>query len=284
LSIKAKITNYINDFLNTEINTMPETGEKLWDEPLTGFSDGNDPLYQKYKEMIGEFYWTPEDVMKLCYKDSALDTSKIAVVTWIMPQTPETIKEQNQNSELPAVRWMKSRHYGEELNHALRRGLQDFCRKAGYKCVSPVIMQEWDYRNSDREGICSNWSERHAAYVAGLGTFSLSDGFITDKGMAMRCGSMVIEAEIEPDKRIYTSHTQNCLFLQDGKCGACIKRCPVGAISENGHDKEKCKQYTRSVTSLATEKAIGHKVNACGLCQTKIPCAKTNPRKKYLEQ
>lgn len=29
----------------------------------------------------------------------------------------------------------------------------------------------------------SNWSERHAAYVCGLGTFGLSKGLITDKGM-----------------------------------------------------------------------------------------------------
>jgi len=38
-------------------------------------------------------------------------------------------------------------------------------------------------------GPASSWSERHAAYAAGLGTFSLNDALITPKGIAHRLGS-----------------------------------------------------------------------------------------------
>jgi ferredoxin len=32
------------------------------------------------------------------------------------------------------------------------------------------------------------------------------------------------------------------LLFSKGICGACIKRCPVNAISKDGHDKVKCFQ------------------------------------------
>lgn len=55
-------------------------------------------------------------------------------------------------------------------------------------------------------GIASRWSERHAAYAAGLGTFSLSDGFISSRGIAHRCGlcqtKVSCEAAIPPACRI----------------------------------------------------------------------------------
>ncbi|MVX64480.1 4Fe-4S binding protein [Clostridium chromiireducens] len=48
-------------------------------------------------------------------------------------------------------------------------------------------------------------------------------------------------------------------------CGACIKRCPVNAISENGHDKVKVDAHNE----------FG--VSQCSLCQTKVPCEFKNP-------
>ena len=38
--------------------------------------------------------------------------------------------------------------------------------------------------------IASDWSERHAAYAAGLGTFGLTRALITEKGIAGRFGSL----------------------------------------------------------------------------------------------
>jgi epoxyqueuosine reductase QueG len=30
---------------------------------------------------------------------------------------------------------------------------------------------------------------------------------------------------------------------RNGKCGKCIPRCPAGALSEDGHNKLKCRNY-----------------------------------------
>ncbi|MFC2070768.1 epoxyqueuosine reductase, partial [Chloroflexota bacterium] len=96
---------------------------------------------------------------------------------------------------------------------------------------------------TNEKGPYSNWSERHIAFAAGQGTFSLSDGFITERGIAHRCGSVVTDLFLPPSPRTATSPYSNCLAYVGLKCEACIKRCPARAISEQGHNKPKCQQY-----------------------------------------
>jgi epoxyqueuosine reductase len=123
-----------------------------------------------------------------------------------------------------------------------------------------------------RTGMASTWSERHAAYAAGLGSFSLNDGFITDRGIAHRCGSIIADVAIPPKKRTCADPWSNCLFLRDGSCGLCMRRCPVGAISPNGHDKEKCREYCYGEVRNAAIERYGVTEAGCGLCQTQVPC------------
>ena len=104
-----------------------------------------------------------------------------------------------------------------------------------------------------------------------MGTFGLCDGLITAKGKVMRAGSVVAKISIEPTPRPYANHHAYCLFFADGTCGKCIDRCPVRAIIETGHDKEKCmQQLVRSREYVKkTYKFEGY---GCGLCQVGIPC------------
>jgi len=51
--------------------------------------------------------------------------------------------------------------------------------------AAPAIQPYFKVQDGPK-GQFSNWSERHIAYVAGLGTFSLADSFITEKGAANR--------------------------------------------------------------------------------------------------
>jgi epoxyqueuosine reductase QueG len=126
-------------------------------------------------------------------------------------------------------------------------------------------------------GLASTWSERHAAFASGLGTFGLSDGFITERGIAHRCGSVVTDVVIIPTRRIHAGHLGNCLYFHDGSCGACIKRCPVMAFSRQGHDKEKCKAYVYGELRSVAGEQYGVMETGCGLCQTKVPCESRNP-------
>jgi epoxyqueuosine reductase QueG len=120
--------------------------------------------------------------------------------------------------------------------------------------------------------MASTWSERHAAYAAGLGTFSLNDGFITEKGIAHRCGSIITNETITPTRKTCRDPWSNCLFSRDGSCGLCIERCPVGAISRQGHDKEKCQAFVYGELRKSAGVLYGVMETGCGLCQTRVPC------------
>jgi epoxyqueuosine reductase QueG len=121
-------------------------------------------------------------------------------------------------------------------------------------------------------GLSSTWSERHAAFAAGLGTFSLNRGFISERGIAHRCGSVITNLVITPSLRRYRHHTENCLFCRNGSCGVCISRCPVGAITRFGHDKESCRVYGYETVVQEVGERYGVATPGCGLCQTGVPC------------
>jgi epoxyqueuosine reductase QueG len=98
----------------------------------------------------------------------------------------------------------------------------------------------------------------------------------------MRVGSVVAKLAIETTPRPYTHHRAYCSFFVDGTCGQCIERCPAGAITKEGHDKEKCRQHlvrTRDYVQQ-TYRFAGY---GCGLCQTGVPCEAGIPVKAARE-
>ena len=122
----------------------------------------------------------------------------------------------------------------------------------------------------------SNWSERHVAYAAGLGTFGLSRGLITEKGMAGRFGSVVTNAVFPRTERKYSDPFAYCTM-----CGACQRRCPVGAIDKSrgfalGKDQLICGPYVKG-NSLPPHGPNGIVRYGCGKCQVRVPCEHAIP-------
>jgi epoxyqueuosine reductase QueG len=150
---------------------------------------------------------------------------------------------------------------------------------AGYEALAPSNSPYFEIQTSDRFGTASTWSERHAAYVGGLGTFGLCDGLITPAGKTMRCGSVIARISIPSTKRKYKDHHAYCLFFSQGTCGKCVKCCPAGAITGEGHNKVKCIEYVYTVTSPYVSAHFGFDSYGCGLCQTKVPCESRIPSK-----
>jgi epoxyqueuosine reductase len=175
-------------------------------------------------------------------------------------------------AEGPSLRWNHTRFQGEEFNDSVRRHVAGLLEEWGHVAVAPALSAGFHY-TSGPTGIASTWSERHIAYAAGLGTFGLSDGLITARGKAHRCGSVVANAGWPADPRPYRNHREYCLFARDGSCGTCIKRCPAGAIGPEGHDKVLCRRYFETTLAgwIGRPGYIGSYV-ACGLCQIGVPC------------
>ncbi len=272
----------ITDFIETSPeNTLKNHAhQKAFNAPLVGFSSGDDPLYEDYREHVGPFHMTPWELLAVTYRGLHIKAEELTVISWILPQT-ETTKLDNRKQDIyPSDSWARSRIFGEEVNDKLREHLVKCLKKEGYRAVAPSLAPQSSIRISPKYGYASTWSERHAAYASGLGTFGLCDGLITPKGKAMRTGSIVAQIKIPPTKRPYTNHHEYCLFYTKGTCKKCISRCPAGAISENGKDKELCYRHLIPKTRDYVTSNYGFNGYGCGLCQTGVPCESKIPGNK----
>jgi epoxyqueuosine reductase QueG len=254
-----------------------QAGEKAWDEPLVGFSAGDDPLYAQCKEHIGPFFWRPEEIFNLTFPDQPAAADELSVVSWVLPQMAYTKKENAAQDTWPSERWTRARLFGEQFNRLLRAKVVEALSERGHVAVSPMLSPQWSFHMSEKYSWASTWSERHAAHIAGLGTFGLCDGLITPKGKAVRLGSAVVRAVLPPTPRPYVDHHAYCLFFTHGTCGKCIPRCPVKALSDHGHDKVLCREHVMLKAEAYNVEHYGLKVEGCGLCQVKVPCASRIP-------
>ena len=278
------IKSIIQDFIATSpFNTMQNgTGEPACEQALVGFASGTDQIWQQYKEYVGAFHWTPWEVFNQHRPEKNVSAEQLTVISWILPQRKSVRKANKQERKYPAEEWARIRVYGENFNMALRRHIVKSLDKEGCPAVAPMIVPNWTIVKSDRFSYASSWSERHAAHAAGLGTFGLCDGLITAKGKAMRAGSIVARVSIKPTPRPYTDHHAYCLYYTDGTCGKCIDRCPARAITEAGHDKEKCRQHL-AISRKYVKKTYQFEGYGCGLCQVGVPCETMIPVKAARE-
>ncbi len=247
-------------------------GGRFFDSPLVGFASADDPLFNTYKEIIGEFHFTPREIFHLTFGESSRETD-LSVVAWVLPISEDTRKANREQVEFPALLWSHTRYFGEPFNAEVRKHVVSVLTEHGFRAVAPVLTPHFvHFMQGPKVGRTSNFSERHAAYACGLGTFGLSDGLITPKGKAIRLGVVVTDLRLKPSKRPYPHHKANCLYAFNGTCKTCAKRCPAGAITEAGHDKERCYNYLHNVCRPAKNSEYGVEITGCGLCQTKVPC------------
>jgi epoxyqueuosine reductase QueG len=245
---------------------MPQQ-EPAFAAPLVGFAAGDDPLFAELKRHAGPSHWTPGEAFALAFPERTTNAGELAVISWILPHTQQTKRDNRRQRSLPAERWVRAKFAGERFNVALREHLVTVLTETGVAAVAPARLPQWS-----TEGVTSTWSERHIAYAAGLGTFGLCDGLITPLGKAMRCGSVVACLPLPATPRPYSDHHAYCDFFSEKQCAVCVGRCPVGAISERGHDKARCHAYLEQVRRELIEPRFGFSTDACGLCQTKVPC------------
>lgn len=272
----------VKDFvLNSPENTLQNAkNDKAWAEPLVGFVNGADPIFESYKEYVGPFHFTPYELFSATFPTMTVQPDQLTVISYVLPQTEATKADNRQETLYPSESWARARIYGEQVNVKLRKHLVEELHAAGYRAIAPQLSDLWERKKSERYVFASNWSERHAAYAAGLGTFGLCDGLITPKGKAIRVGSVISNVQIPSTERPYHDHHAYCLFFSHGTCKKCIPRCPAGAISESGHDKIKCRSYMHPMIDEYVKTHYHFDGYGCGLCQVGIPCESKIPNVK----
>ena len=239
---------------NNEQNFVKEFDMmQIWDRPLIGIASAFDPLWEKLKEpdVVGSNHLTPEEWLP----------GAKSVISYFLPFT-EHIRSSNRQKGLPSKEWLYGRYEGEIFNNTLRSLIVELIETDGGKAIAPSLDKRFTVANH-----VSNWSERHAAFIAGLGTFSLNHSLITNLGTAGRFGSVITNFELEPNPRPYHEVDEYCT-----KCGECIGRCPPLAINKNGKDAESCSQFLNKTLKLNKPRY------GCGKCQTAVPCEYRNPK------
>jgi len=275
------ITSLIADYVakSTSNSIRNAENEKAWAEPLVGFSRGDDSIFQDYKEHVGPFHWTPLEVFNLTFPDMKAKPEELSVISWILPHTESIKADLRKQTTTPSEKWIRARLYGEDFNEELRKYVADTLTQSGHPALVPILSKSFRMGNSEKYGMASSWSERHAAYAAGLGTFGLCDGLITPKGKAIRCGSVVARIQVPATPRPYNDHHAYCLHFSSGTCGMCAIRCPGGAVSkESGHNKQACAKQCNATAQYA-DRQLGLKSYGCGFCQTGVPCESGIPVK-----
>jgi len=245
----ADVEQTMQDFLaGNPLNAVPDLGGLLiYDTPLVAAAAADDALFEQLKQpvMLGPRHMSPGEWM------SDVKT----IITYFLPYTAE-VRTANRTPGLPAPEWLYGRIEGEEFNNALRRHLIGFFAAAGCRAMAPALDERFSVA-----GLISNWSERHAAFIAGLGTFSLNASLITKAGAAGRLGSVLVNTRLEPTPRPYTQRDEYCTG-----CGACIARCPAGAVTAHGKEHRPCAEF------LEDTRARFRPRYGCGKCQTAVPC------------
>ena len=248
------------NYVTSEEALLPElAGLRIFNAPIFGVASATDPIFKTFQqpEVVGEFFRLPESWLP----------GAVSVISYFLPFTRE-VRVSNHIPGRPSAGWLHGRIEGQKFLEKLSHTICDFIRSAGYQCVSPALEPEFKVF-SDRETnlLASNWSERHIAYAAGLGAFGLSRSFITRLGTAGRYGSFVTTLPLQPSARDHAYMSEFC-----EKCGACVSRCPSGAISiKRGKDKSIC-NARMDETKVEFKPRYG-----CGKCQTNVPCESAFP-------
>lgn len=274
MNYQELIYNVFDGLTGNHFGVLGLPDEPMWEKPLIGVAAGDDPYYAFLKEHIGEFHWSPAEAFALKYGDKP-DASKLRVISMVFPQTKATRDMQAKADIFPCDRWVVSRGEWEGLMREFSPQLEQEFEARGMRAASIDCIKEFSRHDSPTLGVASNWSHRHTAYAAGLGTFGLSDGFISEKGKAIRLTSIIVEGDIEVTPRGDRGPYDWCT-----RCGACVHRCPINAISlETGHDKWACFDYEDYAIEHYWPAHIekGDYIFGCGLCQVKVPCSSKRP-------
>ncbi|WP_310603781.1 4Fe-4S binding protein [Anaerosporobacter sp.] len=245
---------------------------KMFEQPIIGITNTNNDSFHKLKQenIIGKHFMLPKEW--LCGAET--------VISLFFPFTEAIRKSNRQNMNYPSNSWMNGRIEGQYYINNFSTCLVKLLNDNGYEAVSPSLDKRFfmntelkdNNKNPINKPYTSNWSERHVAYVCGVGTFSLSKGLITEKGIAGRLTSIITNLKLDADKKAFSRYDENCIM-----CGKCIKNCPVNAISfDHGKNNELCSEFLNSIL-------IDHAPwYGCGKCQVSVPCEFENPNKMNL--
>jgi epoxyqueuosine reductase QueG len=252
--VKEYVTGIIREYVkNYRLNGDSKT---KWREPAVGFASASDPMFGELRTIVCVEHIMPAEVLP----------GAQTVISYFIPFSKE-LTDTNKEGLNCSREWAAAYIETNKMIGSLNDYIAGLLKAKGYDTKAA----DWQF---DRERLLSDWSQRHVAFIAGLGTFGINNMLITEEGCCGRYGSVVTTLAIEPDIRPAEEY---CLYKKNGSCGACVKHCVYGALKTGAFDRDLC--YLICIENSMLYQEIG-KAEVCGKCLTDVPCSFTNPKLK----
>ncbi len=226
----------------------------LFRPPLVGFSSADDPAFEEIPRLVGPHHLRPRDILP------EVET----VVSFFIPFSAPVVKN-NQGDGPVSREWGLAYLAANVLINRVSASLVGLVEAAGGRAASVPATHTFD-----KVTLKTAWSHRSAAWVAGLGRFGLNRMLIGPAGGAGRYGTVFISPKLAADAR---SEEEYCLHLKGDRCGACVRACPVGALTVEGYyDRYGCYKLLQANNEYLN--LDGRLANVCGKCVVVCPRAR----------
>jgi epoxyqueuosine reductase QueG len=230
---------------------------KIWKEPIIEIISAKDENLKILKKVVSGEHFMPRDI---------LPDAK-SIISFFIPFR-ENIVKSNINGTMASEEWAIAYIKTNDLIKTINDKIEALMEQDGYKTGKIPATHNFDVKK-----LISNWSHRHIAYIAGIGTFGINNMLITKNGCCGRFGSVIINYELNEYK--HTPETkEKCLNKLKGICGICQKKCIVNAYENNTYNRHKC--YKQCLDNAEHHKKIGY-ADICGKCLVGLPCSTKEP-------
>jgi len=231
--------------------------DMFWKEPITEIISAKDERLGMLKDAVSAGHFMPHDI---------LPDAK-SIVSFFIP-FHENIVKSNIEGTLASKEWVMAYIKTNDLIKTINDGIETLMEQNGYRTGKIPATHNFDVNK-----LISNWSHRHIAYIAGMGTFGANNMLITKNGCCGRFGSLITNYEFV-EYRQNNLVTEKCLKKINGSCGICQKRCVVNAYENNNFDRHKCYELCKKNDEF--HKTMGN-ARVCGKCLVDLPCSMKEP-------
>ena len=229
----------------------------LWKEPIIEIISANDEKLRSLKETIFAEHYIPYDI---------LPDAKSIICFFIPFQ--ENIVKSNVDGIIASEEWVLAYIKTNDVIKIINDNIELLMTRKGYKAGKIPATHNFDVNK-----LISNWSHRHIAYIAGIGTFGINNMLITKNGCCGRIGSIILNFEF--DSYVQTVNTkEKCLKKINGSCGICQRKCMLNCYDNDDFNRHKC--YEQCMKNDEYHKTNGN-ANVCGKCLVGLPCSTIEP-------
>lgn len=226
-----------------------------WRKPLLATAKADD-RFRILPKIASDEHLLPQELLP----------STKTVIVFFIPFVRELVDE-NSPGEFPCRNWGLAYEETNALIGVLGERIKDYLAEEGYKsALTPAT------HNFDTVKLAAKWSHKHLAQLSGLGRFGVNTQMITPAGCAGRLGSLVTEADLGDSPLVESQEL--CLHKAGQECSECLKRCPIGALKEEGIDRQRCFSRLRfNLTSTEALAGLQKTTTVCGKCVVNLPCS-----------